>query len=237
VIATPNPATVNTVIGLAATLSDAGSSGLERAEFRLGSAAHTTLSSAAGTGATVSGSIGAFATPTVVEACVRAVDLAGNAGDEECLLIAVFDPAGGYVTGAGTIDSPQGALAGSSAAGTARFGFQSKYAKGAMVPSGNTQFRFRAGDFEFDSTAYQWLVVSGARAQYKGTGVIRNRTGTFDFILSAIDGDQPGGDGLDRFRLKITDADGVVVYDNQSGAGDTADPATAVASGHIVIRK
>jgi hypothetical protein len=168
---------------------------------------------------------------------VRATDRAGNAGAEECLLIAVFDPTGGSVSGAGTIDSPSGALVGSTAIGTARFGFQSKYAKGASVPSGNTQFKFRAGDLDFDSTAYEWLVVSGARAQYKGAGTIRNRSGTFSFMLTAIDGDQPGGGGVDRFRMKVTDADGMVVYDNQGGAADAADPITAIASGHIVIRK
>jgi hypothetical protein len=140
------------------------------------------------------------------------------------------------VTGAGTIESPSGALAGSTAAGTARFGFQSKYARGATVPTGNTQFKFRAGDLEFDSTAYEWLVVAGARAQYKGTGVIRNTTGTFDFLLTVIDGDQAGGGGADKFRIKISGPGGVI-YDNQMEAADSADPSTVIASGHIVIRK
>lgn len=89
---------------------------------------------------------------------------------------------------------------------------------------------------DFDSTAYEWLVVSGARAQYRGTGVIRNQPGTFTFVLTAIDGDQPGGGGLDKFRIKIS-GDGGIVYDNQLGADDSVDPITAIASGHIVIRK
>ncbi len=236
VTATPNPVMVNTAIALSANLTDTGSGGLARAEYRIGTGAYASLASASGTSATATGSIGSFSTPSVLEACVRALDLAGNQSSEECILLAVFDPSAGYVTGAGTIESPAGALAGSAATGTARFGFQSKYARGATVPTGNTSFKFRAGDLEFDSTAYEWLVVAGARAQYKGTGVIRNQTGTFDFLLTVIDGDLSGGGGIDRFRIKITGAGGVV-YDNQLGATDDADPSTAIAGGHIVIRK
>ena len=41
---------------------------------------------------------------------------------------------------------------------------------------------------------------------------------------------------MDHFRLKIWDrATGVVVYDNQLGAPDDADPSTAIGGGSIVI--
>jgi hypothetical protein len=69
----------------------------------------------------------------------------------------------------------------------------------------------------------------------RGTGVIRNRTGTFDFVLTAVDGDQPGGGGLDKFRIRISDPGGVV-YDNQMHDSDSTEPSTVIASGHIVIR-
>jgi hypothetical protein len=235
-VAAPNPATVDVAVSLTASLTDTGPSNLSRAEFRIDTSPYALLASASGASATVTGSLGSFSTPDVVETCVRAVDLAGNQSAEECTYIAVFDPSAGYVTGAGTIDSPPGALVGSTASGAARFGFQSKYARGANVPTGSTSFKFRAGDLEFDSTSYVWLVVSGARAQYKGSGVIRHQAGTFDFILTAIDGDQAGGGGVDKFRIKITGPSGVV-YDNQMGAADGADPSTAIAGGHIVIRK
>lgn len=236
VVAAPNPATVNVAVSLTASLTDTGPSNLSRAEFRIDTSPYALLASASGASAAVTGSLGSFSTPDVVETCVRAVDLAGNRSVEECTYIAVFDPSAGHVTGAGTIDSPPGALVGSTATGAARFGFQSKYARGAYVPTGSTSFKFRAGGLEFDSTSYVWLVVSGARAQYKGSGMIRNQAGTFDFILTVIDGDEPGGGGIDKFRIKITGSSGVV-YDNQMGAADGADPSTAIAGGHIVIRK
>jgi hypothetical protein len=72
--------------------------------------------------------------------------------------------------------------------GKANFGFVAKYKKGATIPEGQTEFQFKAGNLNFHSTTYQWLVVSGARAQYKGVGTI-NGAGDFGFMLTAIDSD------------------------------------------------
>ena len=45
-----------------------------------------------------------------------------------------------------------------------------------------------------------------------------------------------GGGGTDKFRLKIADkTTGGVIYDNQIGASDTADPTTSIDSGSIAI--
>jgi hypothetical protein len=119
--------------------------------------------------------------------------------------------------------------------GKANFGFVSKYQKGATTPSGNTEFQFHAAKFNFSSTNYQWLVVAGAKAQFKGTGTV-NDAGNYGFLLTAIDGQINGGGGVDKFRIKIWDiATGAVVYDNQMGAADNADPTTAIAGGSIVI--
>lgn len=148
----------------------------------------------------------------------------------------VYDPNGGFVTGGGWINSPVGAYSPSPAlTGKATFDFVSKYQKGASVPTGQTQFEFQVADFSFQSTAYQWLVISGPKAQYKGTGTI-NGSGSYGFILTAIDGQIRGGGGTDKFRIKIWDTStGSVVYDNQMGASDTADPSTVIGGGSIVI--
>lgn len=44
--------------------------------------------------------------------------------------------------------------------------------------------------------------MAGARAQYKGSGTV-NGNGNFTFILTAIDRQFNGGNGQDKFRIKI----------------------------------
>ena len=114
---------------------------------------------------------------------------------------------------------------------------RSSNGKGASVPTGETEFQFHSAGFNFHSIAYEWLVVSGPKAQYKGTGTI-NGAGSFKFLLTVTDGQVAGGGGVDKFRLKVTDGS-AVVYDNVMGAPDdltTANP-QAISSGSIVIHK
>jgi PKD repeat protein len=148
----------------------------------------------------------------------------------------IYDPNGGFVTGGGWIDSPMGAYAADeSLIGKANFGFVSKYKKGANVPTGNTAFQFKVADLNFKSTSYDWLVIAGSKAKFKGEGAI-NEAGSFGFMLSAVDGDLNGGD--DTFRIKIWDtANDDVVYDNQMGDTDDADATTVLGGGSIVVHK
>jgi hypothetical protein len=151
--------------------------------------------------------------------------------------VVIYDPNGGFVTGGGWINSPAGALVGTSLTGRANFGFVSKYAKGASVPTGETEFNFQLGNFNFHSTSYDWLVVSGALAQYKGSGTI-NGTGDYGFILTAADADIQGGPAVDGFRIKIYNkATGAVIYDNKMTTDDTASNQNtqAISGGSIVV--
>jgi len=152
------------------------------------------------------------------------------------LTIAASDPTGGFVTGGGWIDSQPGASTQyPDATGKASFGFVSKYKKGADTPTGSTQFQFKAGDLNFHSDSYEWLVIAGARAQFKGTGTI-NGEGEYGFILTAINGEINGGGGIDKFWIKIWEiGTETIIYDNQMEADDTADPTTALGGGSIVI--
>jgi Dictyostelium (slime mold) repeat len=155
----------------------------------------------------------------------------------------LYDPSAGFVTGGGWILSPPGAFTPNPAlTGKAFFGFVSGYFKGnTTVPSGRTEFHFHAADFNFSSTSYEWLVISGAKARFRGTGQV-NGTGQYGFALTAWDGQAPGGGGIDRFRIRIwdeTDGDRVI-YDNQVACpnqGDNADPCTAIGGGAIVLHK
>ena len=91
----------------------------------------------------------------------------------------------------------------------------------------------------FHSETYQWLVVAGHKAQYKGTGTVNGDPG-YGFLLTAYDGQLPGGGGTDRFRIKIWElASGDVVYDNRLGASEDIDAAMpmALGAGQIVIHK
>jgi hypothetical protein len=152
--------------------------------------------------------------------------------------VVVYDPAAGFVTGGGWINSPAGAYrADPTLTGRANFGFVSKYKKGASAPEGQTEFQFRTGDLNFHSETYQWLVVAGAKAQYKGTGRVNGASG-YGFLLTATDGQVNGGGGVDKFRIKIWRmSDGAIVYDNSFGSSDDLDAANpqAIAGGSIVV--
>ncbi len=85
---------------------------------------------------------------------------------------------GGFVTGGGWIMSPAGAyIANPALEGKATFGFVSKYNKGAKEPTGKTEFIFQTVDLNFHSSSYDWLVVAGHKAMYKGTGTINGGGG------------------------------------------------------------
>jgi uncharacterized protein YegL len=156
----------------------------------------------------------------------------GGTDTKNCGFVVVFDPDGGFVTGGGWIASPAGAYqADPSLSGKASFGFVSKYKKGATVPTGSTEFQFQAGSLNFHSEDYQWLVVAGSKAQYKGTGTVNGQAG-YSFMLTATDGSP------DMLRMKIwKTSTGTLVYDNQVGSSDTANPTTALTGGSVVIHK
>ncbi len=163
----------------------------------------------------------------------------GETGTSIYQYVVVYDPDGGFVTGGGWINSPEGAyISNPSLTGKANFGFVSKYKKGATIPTGNTEFQFKVADLNFHSDTYQWLVIAGAKAQYKGIGTI-NGEGNYGFMLTAIDGDIKGGGGTDKFRMKIWDKDNndTIVYDNQLGDSDDSEPTTIIGGGSIVVHK
>jgi hypothetical protein len=152
-------------------------------------------------------------------------------------MVVVYDPSAGFVTGGGWINSPAGAYpANPTLVGKANFGFVSKYKKGATVPTGETEFVFSVAGMSFHASVYEWLVISGAKAQYKGSGTI-NGAGDYRFMLTATDGHVSGGGGVDKLRMKIWEnATGTIAYDNQPLAADGANPVTALGGGSISIQ-
>jgi hypothetical protein len=166
--------------------------------------------------------------------------IAGTGGcSSTAAYLPVYDPNSAFVTGGGWIDSEAGSLkANPSVVGKANFGFVSKYKKGSSIVDGNTEFQFHAGDINFKSTMHESgsLVISGAKATYRGTGTINGLAG-YKFTIVAIDGNWNNGFGPDKFRIKITTTAGLVIYDNQMGKDDNADDATVLGGGSIVIHE
>jgi len=235
-----DPVQVGTEISVSAAFTDPGILDIHTAKWDCGDGVTSagTVDETDGSG-TVSG----FYTYTQAGVYTITLTVTDNDGGSDSAqyqqYIVVYDPDCGFVTGGGWITSPEGAyIPDPTLTGKATFGFVSKYKKGATVPIGQTEFQFHAGDLNFHSTSYDWLVIAGAKAKYKGTGTI-NGAGNYGFMLTAIDEKLTPSTDVDMFRIKIwnkDDNDGVV-YDNQIDAPDDADPATALGRGSIVIHK
>ncbi len=240
-IAASDPVAAGVAVAVSACFTDVDATDTHAAQWTWGDASSGAgvVSQNAGSG-TASGSH-AFTAAGIYTVSVLITDSTGRTATVSRDIV-VYDPSAGFVTGGGWINSPAGAYkADQTLAGRATFGFVSKYQKGATKPSGNTEFQFRAAKLNFESSNYDWLVVAGARAQYKGTGTI-NGAGTYKFLLTAIDGAVRGGGGLDRFRIKIWHYDAtlqadVVDYDNQidTSAEGTLTEGTVIGGGSIVI--
>ena len=209
----PNLAAVGTTVNSSVPFTDPDKLDTHTATWDWGdgntSAGIVTESNGAGT---ITGDH-AYSTPGVYTVTVTVEDGYGNSDTAVYEFVVVYDPDGGFVTGGGWINSPAGVYADDpSLAGKASFGFVAKYKRGANVPEGNTQFQFHVAGFNFHSTSYEWLVVAGTKAQFKGEGAI-NGEGVYKFMITADDGNP------DKFRIKIWYEDGSgehVVYDNGS---------------------
>ncbi len=154
-------------------------------------------------------------------------------------IVVIYDPNGGYTIGGGWIVSPAGAYTlDPGLTGKLSFGFGSQYFKGAANPKGETLVNFQAGNLEFSALNFDYLAISGAKAQFRGFGKINGASG-YDFILTVIDG-ALAGDGVDKFRIKIWEKlSGTIIYDNESGRSDADDPITPVGDNgsSIIIKK
>lgn len=159
-----------------------------------------------------------YTEPDIYQVSLTVTD-AGNLSDMKVAgFIVIYDPSGGFVTGGGWIDSEAGAYKPDpTLSDKANFAFHSKYKRGATVPTGNTVFNFKAGDLNFHSDSYQWLVINrdDSNAQFKGLGTINGALSPtnqpYSFMVWAMDNDP------DTFRLKIwyeTPSGDAIVYDN-----------------------
>ncbi len=189
---------------------------------------------------TVTGSY-KFSTAGVYKLRMEIIDQDGNVsyantnGDMDAIVV-IYDPNGGYAFGGGKFYSEAGAHPSyPSAKGMVSYGFQSNYFKTATYPKGETQFEFKVGDFEFNALNYEYLAISGAKAQFKGSGKITNGQSGVSFIMTVIDG-ALDGTGTDKIHMKIFNKNtGEIYYDNQPGTSDDVDPTTVVKTGSTIV--
>lgn len=152
--------------------------------------------------------------------------------------IVIYDPSAGFATGGGWIESPAGAyVPDPTMTGQATFGFIAKFYRtrtGGNELSGNTVFEFHTANLRFTSSSYDWLVVNGSKAIYRGLGYINGDvTKLYSFMLTA----QDEGDTGDKFRIQIWDADNGLIYDNKIGAlSNDLTAGTVISSGSIIVQ-
>ena len=230
------PVAVGTPVTLTADFTDPGTADTHtaRIDWGDGTSAPATIAETAGSGRMTASH--AYTAAGVYRVTASVADDDGGLAAATLDAVVVFDPAAGSARGAGWFLSPAGALAAdATAAGRAFFGFLARYQKDATVPFAGPGFRLKADRITFESTAFDWLVVTGAKAQLHGQGRV-NGSGSYTFLLSAIDGDRLGTGTVDRLRIKIWDtATGVVSYDNQMGDPDGADPTATLGGGSITV--
>jgi len=228
---------VNTAINVSASFTDAIPTTTHTAVWNWGDTTTSTgtVTESSGSG-TVTGNH-SYAVDAVYTVTLTVTNNLGGSGQSVFRYVVVYNPAAGFVTGSGRIDSPAGAYAANPAlVGDAHFGFHVNYDPNATVPEGQVSFNFAAAGLDFGSTGLDWLVINGGRAQVQGRGTI-NGAGNYGFQLTVIDGQFGGGTGPDKFRIRIWDINhgSAVIYDSQMGADINADPRTLVQDGRIRI--
>jgi hypothetical protein len=195
---------ISAVTGPASQLAAGGSSTISVAYADAGSADTHSATFTWSDGATVAGTCTAgtcTATRTHAAAGIFTVSIVvadddGATATSSFGNVVVFDANAGFVTGGGWISTPSG---------KANLNVNVKYQKGAATPTGSTKLDVAASVFQ--STSYDWLVVTGNTATYQGTGTI-NGAGSFGFTVTVVDG------GADSFAVRVFDkATNATVYE------------------------
>ncbi len=240
IIGPTDPLMINTVVQLTASFSDPGIYDTHTAAIDWGDGIITYGTIVEEYGSGIATDSHTYSAPGVYGVEVTVIDKDGGYDIEIFQYVVIYDPSEGFVTGGGWINSPEGAyIPDPTLAGKANFGFVSKYKKGQSTPTGNTEFQLHVANLNFHSSSYDWLVIANQKAMFKGTGTIDGE-GNYGFMISAIDADlTPGNEYTDTFRIKIWDKNNndVIIYDNQLGDQENADPTTDIAGGQIVIHK
>jgi probable HAF family extracellular repeat protein len=143
--------------------------------------------------------------------------------------VVVYDPAGGYTSGNGFYELPRQRKQ------KVHFSFDARYGAGATEPNGQVTLRIPGGEFDFQSSAIEMLVVSGNRAQFWGSGTLNGAPGRFRITVVIGQGNGKNG-SPDAIRVELWNGAGTtLLYDTQPGAAQDAPVTTATGGGNIRI--
>lgn len=239
ILASPNPVPINTAFTLTATVDDrmTGNSNIASVEYSTDGSAWIAMTPVDGAFdepvEEITITLPQYAVADILSITIRATDAAGNTVVSEPTLLAIYDPTGAFITAGGWFTSPAGAYkADSTVTGKANLGLNSKYKKGTIVPTGETEFHLKEANLIFKAMSYDWMVINGAKAIYRGSGTI-NDAGDYGFLVSAISGEISGGEDLVRFKI-WDKATNMVIFDNGAGS-DSANPTTPLGGGNVKI--
>lgn len=210
----PNPLAVGTPVIITAQASDEATDGsaIASAAYTLGDWENAVRIDDISTDGSLSFQLSGLAAG-VYHVNISATDEYGNVGYlPEPLIVVVYDPTGGFVTGGGWIDSAQG---------KATFGFVAKYQKGMAYPKGETTLNVNEAGIKFLSDSYQYLVVNGETAEVRGTGTVNGEPG-YVMTLKTVDNGK-----TDALSFRLAAPDGTVVF-------ETGEP-LALGGGSIVV--
>lgn len=198
----------------------------------------TTMTPASGQGPGSGGTIDtvhAYTTPGVYRVVLTVTDAEDSVAQAEFQYVVVYDPSAGSAIGNGKWETDDGALV-----SEAKFGYNIKYKQDSTTPDGNFKFTYKSESndtetkWKFEADTLDYLAIYNEWAQFAGTGSLDHGGGTFDFKVTMVDGDQPGGGDDDLIRIQIWDETGML-YDNQAGDSDDAYPTAGIDKGAIKI--
>ena len=226
---------VNSSVTATVAFSDPGTSDTYTLVWDWGDGATSqTTATETGNGTGTASTNHSYTTAGVYTVNVKVVDKDNAFGTGTYQFVTVYDPNGSFLTASGTFTSPQGAIVNNpSATGDMKFGVNAKYVAGNSTPNGKIKLDFRGGDFSFNTTSYNWLVIQNNVAYLSGAGTI-NGSGNYNILLTGFDGNQTNTS--DAIRVQITDpSTNTVVYDNEPGSPTYSYPLTPVTKGSVKI--
>ena len=138
----------------------------------------------------------------------------------------------GWLSGGGAIESPAGAWSRApGASGPASFGIAVRHVGDSRVPTGFAALTFEAGNLDFRSAGFDWLLFVGGIGTAAGWGTLNGVDG-YSFKVMAADGGPDDGGAL-RMRIWLS-ATAAVIYDSEPfGRGDV--PTSPIARGSVTV--